>query len=343
MLLVAGSALAAGHGDAKAGTYEAMTLGEDTRSQEQARRRVVVVGGANTDIAGMAAGPLLARDSNPGHVRISAGGVGRNIAENLARLGTSVHLISAFGSDQNARDLARACEDVGIDVAGSLTVPECPGAVYLSIIDEHGDLALALSDMRALDHLTPAALEARRDLLDAADLVVADTNLHPETLAWLAENAGAPVMVDAVSVAKAARAGPVLPRLHTLKASGLEAGAILGREVRNRDHAEEAARGLVSLGVTRAFVTSGAFGVAWADASGSGRMPAPSVEEVLNATGAGDAFAAGVAYATLEEWGTERAAAFGSACAAITLESEETVSDHMNLEAADERMKAIVA
>ena len=315
----------------------------DPQHEAAVRRRVLVAGGANTDIAGISINPLIPRDSNPGHVRISAGGVGRNIAENLVRLGLGVALITAFGDDTNARDLAAECRSAGIDVEPSLTIRDVPGAIYLSIIDERGDMALALSDMRALDGLTPLALGQRGRILDQAQLVVADTNLPPETLVWLAEHARGPIVLDTVSVAKATRAVAVLERLHTLKASGLEAGAILGTEVRNRDHAEEAARELVSRGVNRAFVTSGAFGAAWADRSGSGRMRAPNVSEVLNATGAGDAFAAGVAYAALEGWDARQAAAFGSACAAIALASEETVSDRMSLGAALELMKEMLA
>jgi pseudouridine kinase len=309
--------------------------------------RVVVVGGTNTDIAGFANGPLVARDSNPGHARISSGGVGRNIAENLALLGASaheVHLITAFGDDHNARELAERCRAAGVDVAASVTVPDMPGSVYLAIMDEHGDMALALSDMRPLDALTPAAfdLPIRRELLASADLVVVDANIPAETLVWLAGNVSAPLVLDAVSVAKAPRALGVLSDVRALKASGLEAGVLLGREVRNRDEAEEAARDLVALGVSGAFVTAGAFGVAWADAGGSGRLPAPDVPEVVNATGAGDAFAAGMAHAILEGMPVRAVAAFGSACAAIALESEATVNPRMSAEWAISRMEEML-
>jgi len=322
---------------------QVMMIREHTHSQTAGSRRVVVVGGANTDIAGLSDAPLVARDSNPGHVRASAGGVARNIAENLARLGAETHLVTAFGGDHNGRELAETCRDSGIDVEGSLTVASLPGSVYLSIMDEGGDMALALSDMRPLDAVTPEALEMRAHIFDTADLVVADTNLPAESLVWLVENARVPIVLDAVSVAKATRAKVVLSRLHTVKASGLEAGALLGREIRNRDQAEEAARELVALGVTAAFVTTGAFGVAWADAAESGHLASPNIVEIRNATGAGDAFAAGIAYATLEAWPTLKAAAFGSACAALALESEETVSARMSRDLAMARMEAMLA
>ena len=61
---------------------------------------VVVVGGANVDLKAQSSEKAIAATSNPGHASLSAGGVGRNIAENLARLGTPTHLVAAIGVDQ---------------------------------------------------------------------------------------------------------------------------------------------------------------------------------------------------------------------------------------------------
>ena len=85
---------------------------------------IVVVGGANMDISGRPDAPLVAQDSNPGKVRLSPGGVARNIAHNLALLGEDVKLITAFGDDPHANQLAEGCRRLGIDVNDTLTVPE---------------------------------------------------------------------------------------------------------------------------------------------------------------------------------------------------------------------------
>ena len=60
---------------------------------------VTVIGGSNMDIQGFPNNPLVMKDSNPGKVDISMGGVGRNIAENLSRLDVNTKLISAMGND----------------------------------------------------------------------------------------------------------------------------------------------------------------------------------------------------------------------------------------------------
>lgn len=296
---------------------------------------VVVVGGANTDVVGMPDGVLLAHDSNPGHVRTSAGGVGRNIAENMARLGAAVHLVTAFGCDAASGELAASCRVAGVDVSSSVVSSDLPGARYLAIMDRERDLAVAVNDMRVLETLRPAAMaeSGRASLLASAAMVVADCNLPAETLLWLAEHVSVPLVVDPVSAPKAPRVAVLLPRLAAVKASCLEAGALLGREVGGLDAAREAAEDLVAAGVGVAFVTCGPAGTAWAAAGRSGALPAPGVAVAIT-NGAGDAFCAGAAYALLAGADAEAAAFLGTAVSALTLTDEETVSPRVSLAAA---------
>jgi len=290
-------------------------------------RTVVVVGGANVDLLGVACGGLDAEDSNIGRISESPGGVGRNIAENLARLGVRPHLISAFGTDAHGRWLREECTRDGIDIEGAIDVAEVPGSRYLAISDAYGDMRLALNDMRALDFVTPAALAHAVSLLKRATLVVADTNIPTKTLAWLADTCTAPLLIDPVSSAKAARVSSLLDRVYALKLNVLEAGALLGQTLsaEDGDACEAAASALLDRGVTRVFLTRGAAGVIAADGAEMLRLPAPCVT-IANVTGAGDAFSAGVAYATLGGMSLRQSAEIGSMMAALALASERTVS-----------------
>lgn len=286
-------------------------------------RKIVVVGGANTDIAGRSTAPLVASDSNPGHISRSAGGVGRNIAENLARLGAPVSLLTAFGDDSPARELAHGCAEIGIDVSLSVTVPGVPGSIYLAILDETGDMAVAINDMRALEALTPAEVLRRKTALDAAALVVLDANLPEETIVAIAEGVGAPLMLDPVSVAKAPRTRAVLPKLACVKCNSAEAQALL--DAAKGTPAAALAMALHEAGAAVAIVTDGPRGVGYASESESGHAECPHVT-IANATGAGDAFSAGVAFALAEGRSATQAVSLGSTLAALALESEATVS-----------------
>lgn len=292
--------------------------------------RIVVVGGANLDTVGHSFKPLIPRDSNPGYVRRSAGGVGRNVAENLARLGVETALITAFGNDANASDVVTRCEEAGIDLSRSIHV-EIPGSVYIAILDEAGEMALALSDMRPLDRLTPEVLEQRREFIDGAQLVVADANLPSESLAWLASQARPPILFDPVSTSKAARASAFAGQLSAIKCNVAEAAMLLAGGSRAPGDPKWLARRLLGTGMLSVFVTAGPDGVFYADAAGDGHVPAPRTT-LADATGAGDAFTAGVAVAMLAGMSARHAAELGSTMAGLALASEHTVSDHVTPE-----------
>lgn len=304
--------------------------------------RVVVVGGANLDTVGFSDVPLVAGDSNPGRVRSTPGGVGRNIAENLARLGLDVQLVTALGDDAPSRDLAASAREAGIGLDGLVIRSGVPCPRYLAIDNERHELAVAISDMRALEALTPERLaeEPRAGLLAAADVVVVDANLSAQTIAALPQLTGAPLVLDTVSVAKAPRLEPLLSRAAAIKPNGLEAARILGRPVDTLEQAEQAARSLVERGVGSAFVTPVGAGIGWADTANSGSFALPDVQ-VANTIGAGDSFVAGLAYALLAEMDTLTAARFASACSAITLASEDSVSDEMGYAAVILMMEAM--
>nr|WP_325212751.1 PfkB family carbohydrate kinase [uncultured Oscillibacter sp.] len=299
---------------------------------------VTVVGGVNVDIGGKPEAALVARDSNPGAVSSSLGGVGRNIAHNMALLGLDVRLVTAFGDDLNAQKLAASCGELGIDISQSPVIPGGRTSTYLFINDEHGDMALAVSDMEIYRHLTPQALAQRRKLLDASQVVVIDTNIPAESIAWLAENCAAPIFADPVSTAKAVKLKPVLGKLHTLKPNRLEAELLSGVPITGEESLRRAADALLATGLHRVFISLGADGVFAADREG-GRAQLPCLPaELVNATGCGDAFMAAIAWAYLQGTDLKDAARAGLAASSIAMESRETINPRLSEEALRERL-----
>ena len=304
------------------------------------RARCAVVGAANIDIGGFPAGLVAMGDSNPGRVRVSAGGVGRNIACNLARLGVETHLLTALGGDAFAGIIREDCAAAGVDLSHALECPEAGSSIYLFIADADGDMRLAVNDMAICARLTPEALSSRLDWLNAMDAVILDANLPSGTLAFLAQNLRAPLFADAVSAAKARKLLPILPRLRALKPNALEAAVLTGMPVNDAPAVEAAARRLVSLGVERACVTLGERGVCIAGDGRARIIPGPPVR-MVNATGAGDAFIAALAWADLRGMDLADSARAGLAAASIAVESPETVSPALSAEALLSRMSDI--
>ena len=86
--------------------------------------RAVVVGGVNVDIGGQPFLQLVMKDSNPGKVTMSLGGVGRNIAHNLRLLDVPVTFLTAYGEDAFASRIEASCAVLGIDISHARIVPD---------------------------------------------------------------------------------------------------------------------------------------------------------------------------------------------------------------------------
>lgn len=306
------------------------------------RRRIAVVGGANVDIGGFPAGTLVMKDSNPGVVRISAGGVGRNIAENAARLGMEAELITALGADDNGRMLLEDCRKKGILTGGCIVDANARTSVYLFIGDARGDMHCAVSDMEIQLRLTPEQMEQRLDLLNSVQAVVMDANLPEATIAYLAGQLSVPVFADAVSLAKVRRLRCALDKIYCLKTNRLEAEMLSGMQIRDALDAAEAAKRLMGMGVKRVYLTMGELGALCADERQFAFLPC-APRSIVNATGAGDAFTAALVWAHCEGMDLRECGIAGMAAADIALDAMETVSPRMSRDNLRKRMADVSA
>lgn len=292
---------------------------------------VVVIGGANVDVKARTLAPAVPGTSNPGVTTQAPGGVARNIAENLARLGVPTHLIAAVGRDPNGDLLLRETEAAGVDVRNVLR-SDRPTGTYTAVLDERGELVIAVAAMGATDALTPAALNDRRRVLRGASWVIADGNLSTETLTHLltlCAQGSTPVVFEPVSVPKAGRLLPALASglaPHTVTPNVAELAALVGQDIPNTSDALAGAAGqLHAWGVQTVWVRRGERGSLLSTPDGVTEVPALSAQ-VADVTGAGDAMLAAYLAALLAGHPPAEAARHGHAAAALTVESTHAVS-----------------
>jgi pseudouridine kinase len=290
------------------------------RHNEQLERnlimQVTVIGAANVDIITKSKGKIVHSDSNPASVRLAAGGVARNIAENLLKLGAKVELITAVGADSLGGFLRRNCERLGISTKAWIVREDMSTGVYSAALDADGELYVGFNATGVLESVKPDDLAPYGDVIRKADLLIVEANLTEETLGAIIQLRGdAPVMADTVSVPKAPRITPYLPGISILKLNRAEAERLTGLKLDDSVKYKLACKELISRGVKRVFITRGPAGVCAADEDGAIFIPAVPVA-VKNVTGAGDAFAAGVAMhfredlKTQAEYGAELAARY---------------------------------
>ena len=299
---------------------------------------IAVVGGVNIDVGGRSFSPLVSGDSNPGVIRSSLGGVGRNIAHNLALLGVPVKLVTALGDDDGARRIRESCRVLGIDLL-ACTAPDAATGSYLFLCAPDGDMAMAVSDMEVFARLTPEWLEGVLPVLNNAALVVLDANLPAEALDFLARRCTAPIFADPVSAAKATRMRGALGSIHTLKPNRIEAAALSGVPITDEESLLRASDVLLGTGLRRVFITLGQDGVLAAQGDKRVRLPNPPVTRRVNASGCGDAFTAALCRAFLRGDDLERAARYALCAAAVAMESAQTVNPAMSEDLISSRME----
>jgi len=317
------------------------------------KKTVTVIGGANMDINGFSAEPLNMGDSNPGRIEYCPGGVGRNIAENLHRLGVKTRFIGVIGNDPGGEFIKKSSAEIGLDISHSFFPinRERATSVYLALSDSDGSLKLALADMEIMEQMTTETLESKTGIISQSEILVLDANLPEKILDYLTEHYGGidrneitdrngrnPIIFfDAVSERKAPKAASRLSSFHTLKLGRMEASVLSGIDLTGEvssllnEKLKQAAGWFIGKGLGRVFITLGKDGVYYADTKKSFYTPVQYVKPV-NTSGGGDAFMAGIIYGTLEGWDEETIVRFSLAMAKITVQCRFAVDPRMNLE-----------
>lgn len=291
------------------------------------QRYVVVIGGANMDLHAQASSDLVPGSSNPGSAQLSPGGVGRNVAEVIARLGTPCDLISAVGDDPLGAEVVAHTADAGVDVT-HVRHREMRTGTYAAILAPGGELVMAVADMAATELVSPLAVEAAAALIRGASLLVLDGNLLAATVEYAIELAVAAqvrVVLDPVSVPKSERLRPVLRAgIDLITPNRAELAALAGMPTRTEDQVEAAVEALLTRGVGAVWVRLGRDGSLLVGPSGGWRLPSPAADAV-DVTGAGDAMLGAFCHALLRGDSQPGAARYGHAAAALTVASRSTV------------------
>jgi len=291
---------------------------------------ISIIGGITADIEGNPYNELIRGDSNPGKISMSYGGVGRNITENLARMGASVNFISVAGDDFAGRGAVRELEEIGVNVENVRLLQEENTAVYMSILNIVGDMELALCNMDVLERISTDFIDAAYNSIKKSAIVGIDTNLTEETLEYTTDKlSDIPLFLDPVSVTKAERAKKLVGRFHTIKPNRMEAEILSGMSIMSAEDLEKAGRWFIDQGVKRVFITLGPGGVYYRDEKESG-MIRPKPLQIVSATGAGDAFSAAILYAYLQGYDIKKTAELGMTAAAVAMQSKTAVNSAMS-------------
>ena len=270
---------------------------------ELAASRVICIGGAAIDRKYRALSSLRSATSNPVASERSFGGVARNVAENMKRLGIDTRHMSSSETHSTAE--------------------------YVAVLQPDGELAMGLADMAIFDEFGPALLQ-RMESDFGSGWIFADCNLPAETLHHIVElshRKPLTLAIDAVSTPKVMRLAADLSGIGLLFLNLDEARALLDQSDASP---EVAAAALLERGAERIVLTLGDKGLVAADGAGIRRIGSLSAQ-IVDATGAGDALIAATLVGLMGGHDLHEAARLGTAAAALTVESGASVRPDLSL------------
>ncbi|VEU82495.1 carbohydrate kinase family protein [Acholeplasma hippikon] len=276
-------------------------------------KKIVVIGGTNIDLLAHTFDQVVLEDSNPGYINKSFGGVARNIAENLARLGMDVTLLTALGKD--AMSFVSLAKRINLKLSYQ-QISQTP--TYLAVHNKNGEMVVAVSAMEEFEKLNENFILKHSKLIEDADIVVLDANLSESALSFLFKNYKKTYYVDLISSHKAYKFLPYISKIHTLKINEVE-----GKKISNKENPYDIGQELLNQGLKSVYLTLGKNGAYNFTNKQTDFYQKSFESKMQNDTGAGDAFFAGVIFAEQENINPLKT---GTILAHMTLQTKDTVN-----------------
>lgn len=305
-------------------------------TEDLSNKYVLVAGASGLDVVGRLHADLLADTSNPANIQVSYGGVGRNVAENLAKLGQPVRLISVVGNDGTGKHLVDHLKQTGVDTEGILFTEGHSTGVYLAILAPDGLRQHAVVDRTIMESLQPVHLQPVQSWFTECGMVFLDTNLSIEMIRAvikLARKHHIPVCADASSIHLADKLRRFLSQIDILTLNTAEAACLLKTEENSSsvDANVQLGRKFLDKGVRNVIIAMGEYGVCYVTPESTGYIPAINTQ-VVDPTGAGDAFTAAVIYGYMNNLTIDDGIRLGVSAASLTLRTAGSVVPDLNLE-----------
>lgn len=298
------------------------------------RNPIFAIGGANIDRKFHIAGHVQHSTSNPSTVTESVGGVARNIAENLGRFGNEVKLITLLGQDQGAKLIEKESHAfMNFDYVEVL--PDVKTGSYSAVLDSNGELILAMADMSIYDSLLPSILKKHEPFLSNAKCIIVDLNCPKETVEYLQNLAfirNIPFVIIPVSAPKIKNMPDNLKGVTYFICNRDEAEAYLNIKILSSEDYLSTVKMLMEKGANNVILTLGDQGAVVGSSDGVSYLEAEKVTDIIDVTGAGDAFVGGFLHGILNEETFMSAVKFGQENAKKTLKSDKTVRQNITID-----------
>lgn len=300
-----------------------------------------VIGTVFTDIKGFSVSEYNPFGRNLGSVEITHGGVGRNVAENMANLGLSVGFVSSVDLGMLGDGVLSRLSDCGIDTQYVTQAPKAGMGLWLLLNDHHGEQAGSVSQLPDPAHVETLLDRCGAQIMQSADAVVLETDFSIDiTLKTLrlANEHHKKVYGLPASMEMALKTPEIFPQFECFICNHIEVGKLFQADTQQIEPSamlELLKRGMAEHHMRSMVVTMGAQGAVYYDArSGAGgHVPAQKVD-VVDTSGAGDAFFSGTAAALIRGLPLEKAVECGTMLSKLTIQTVQCTCDKAAVQSA---------
>lgn len=292
---------------------------------------LLVLGASIMDIFGFSTSNYRAYNSTPGKIKMSFGGVCRNIAENSARIGINTKFLSVLGDDECGKSILEHSREIGYNMEDSMIIKGASTPTYLAILDENGEMVSAISDMKSLNAMTEEFIDSKKELIKNAKYVVVDSD-NPKILSYILKNFSKETnfILDPVSAEKATWVKDMIKDFYTIKPNRHEAEILAGFPIKDTEDLIRASNYFLSLGIKKVYISLDSEGIFYNNGKQCGKVKALDVI-VKNVTGAGDSFVAGIGHGYMNKLDEVDIVKFSMAMSIITIADEATIHPQMCL------------
>lgn len=292
---------------------------------------LLVLGASIMDIFGFSTSNYRAYNSTPGKIKMSFGGVCRNIAENSARIGINTKFLSVLGDDECGKSILEHSREIGYNMEDSMIIKGASTPTYLAILDENGEMVSAIADMKSLNAMTEEFIDSKKELIKNAKYVVVDSD-NPKILSYILKNFSKETnfILDPVSAEKATWVKDMIKDFHTIKPNRHEAEILAGFPIKDTEDLIRASNYFLSLGIKKVYISLDSEGIFYNNGKQCGKVKALDVI-VKNVTGAGDSFVAGIGHGYINKLDQVDIVKFSMAMSIITIADEATIHPQMCL------------
>ncbi len=291
---------------------------------------IVVIGAVFVDVKGYPEDLYLPTGRNAGEVQIVHGGVGRNVAEDIANVELRPVFVSMVDESAQGEEVVRQLSNHKVDTRYIRKAPNGMG-MWLAVFDNTGDLAGSISKRPDLEPILETLEEKGDEIFRDADSIVIEVDCGKEIVKRaldLAEKYNKPVYGVVGNMQIAMERRDFLQRMSCFVCNQQEAGLLFVTDYAGMEPdalCDDLAGRLVSANIPAIVVTMGSRGSVYASRDGErGFFPAESVK-VRDTAGAGDAFCAGVAIGLSYRKSMREAVEIGTRLAASVIKVSENV------------------